>query len=324
MLLAGAKVGASLSVSCVSCGLLAIGGPVRVPLTVGAIESQGQHVLGIGGTPPSTGAFQALLHDIAMCALNLVRANGKILCERILVVELVSPMLQIAEALGHSPEPVRPSRRAQRVTLCLALSSPPVPAFRRRFAPRRGHTGIDGVQDHLRRAGRRRGPWITRPTNPRTWLPTARLIALAGSLGFPASSIPSPIGDCPIFVSTPSRPVDAGLAGRSETSYPAILWTTRAASSATERELTPREVDGGRAASIDPARLPGSASRQATRREERLRHPSRRPAGAADGADGGSSDRHRSRGAGTTRQRLAAEEERSARNRPTGHFWRCP
>ena len=58
-------------------------------------------MFGICCTPPSPRAFQALLYDIAMCALNLARANGKILCERILIVELLGSMVQIAEALAH-------------------------------------------------------------------------------------------------------------------------------------------------------------------------------------------------------------------------------
>ena len=50
--------------------------PIAIPLKVCAIEPQGQHVLGIVHTPPSTRAFHALLNNVAVGAFNFSRANG--------------------------------------------------------------------------------------------------------------------------------------------------------------------------------------------------------------------------------------------------------
>ena len=75
--------------------------PIAIPLTVCTIEPQGQHVLGIVRTPPSTRAFQALLDNVAVGAFNFPRANGQVAPDCVLVIELVSPLAQVAVTLPH-------------------------------------------------------------------------------------------------------------------------------------------------------------------------------------------------------------------------------
>jgi hypothetical protein len=61
-----------------SRGLHRIGAvlPVLLPESVGAIQAQGQHVLGVVEGPPSAGAFEPLLHDVAVGTFDLARADG--------------------------------------------------------------------------------------------------------------------------------------------------------------------------------------------------------------------------------------------------------
>ena len=49
--------------------------PVGVLAVVGAIEPEGEHAFGIFRRPPGTGAFETLLHDIAVRTFNLARAD---------------------------------------------------------------------------------------------------------------------------------------------------------------------------------------------------------------------------------------------------------
>jgi len=49
--------------------------PVGVLAVVGAIEPEGEHAFGIFRRPPGTGAFETLLHDIAVRTLDLARAD---------------------------------------------------------------------------------------------------------------------------------------------------------------------------------------------------------------------------------------------------------
>ena len=44
-------------------------------------------MLGVGGEPPGAGAFEALLHDVAVGAFNFTRANGQVACESRLVAD---------------------------------------------------------------------------------------------------------------------------------------------------------------------------------------------------------------------------------------------
>jgi hypothetical protein len=41
-----------------------------MPLAVGPIHAQGEHVIGVGSQPPRAWKLEALLHDVAVSALD--------------------------------------------------------------------------------------------------------------------------------------------------------------------------------------------------------------------------------------------------------------
>jgi len=57
-------------------------------------------VFGICRTPPCARGLQALLNNVAVCAFNLARADGKALRHGALIVELVWAMAQVSVALS--------------------------------------------------------------------------------------------------------------------------------------------------------------------------------------------------------------------------------
>ena len=47
-------------------------------------------------TPPGAGTFEALLHEVAMRALDLAGADGEVLAQRLIVVELIQTLAEVA------------------------------------------------------------------------------------------------------------------------------------------------------------------------------------------------------------------------------------
>ena len=53
-------------------------------------------MLGVMFAPPSAGTFEALLYEIAMRALDLTGADGEVLAQRLIVVELIPALAEVA------------------------------------------------------------------------------------------------------------------------------------------------------------------------------------------------------------------------------------
>ena len=84
-----------------------------MPLVVGAVDPQGQHAFGVGGRPPCTWQFESLLHNIAVCAFYLARANRQPLADGPLVVQLVLALTEVTPALAHGSIIIGRLRRLQ-------------------------------------------------------------------------------------------------------------------------------------------------------------------------------------------------------------------
>ena len=84
-----------------SCRLLDHVLPVRLPLVIDPVQSQGEHRLGLLDSPPRAGAFQALLDDVTMCTLDLAGADRQSLLTRTLVIELVATVAEITLRGAH-------------------------------------------------------------------------------------------------------------------------------------------------------------------------------------------------------------------------------
>ena len=84
-----------------SCRLLDHVLPVRLPLVIDPVQSQGEHGLGLIDSPPRAGAFQALLDDVTMRTLDLAGADWQSLLTRPLIIELVATVAEIARRGAH-------------------------------------------------------------------------------------------------------------------------------------------------------------------------------------------------------------------------------
>src|SRR3990170_3798853 len=58
-------------------------------------------MIGVCGKPPCPWKLQALLSDVAVCALDLSRTDRQIIGQRMLIVDLMQPFGQIPVALAH-------------------------------------------------------------------------------------------------------------------------------------------------------------------------------------------------------------------------------
>lgn len=79
-----------------SRGLLDVVVPVVLPTVVGTVQAQCEHPFGILWCPPGTGAFQALLHDVAVRAFDFPRTDQQGARQGTLVVELVGAIAESA------------------------------------------------------------------------------------------------------------------------------------------------------------------------------------------------------------------------------------
>ena len=94
--------------------------PVGVPLSVRAVDAQGEHGLGVVGRPPGAGALESLLHHIAVRAFDLAGADGQALREGASVVEMIESVAEIAMTgpyrcvrVGHAGGLQRLTQRGQ-------------------------------------------------------------------------------------------------------------------------------------------------------------------------------------------------------------------
>src|SRR3990167_3353479 len=78
-----------------------VGIPVPLPLAIGPIDSQSQHVLRVGSQPPRPRQLEPFLNQIAVRTLNLAGANRQTLADGPLVVQLVLTLTQVAVAAAH-------------------------------------------------------------------------------------------------------------------------------------------------------------------------------------------------------------------------------